>query len=156
MAEYTLWERGVAGSSPVIPTAVNNKGEMVMNVTMQKDKLMAILEKNREEHIKLYNEAVEKYHEVVRVKLKAVTKHFDKTKELDISDLHIEVPRSFEDQYTEAIEMLKHTTLAEIELSQSEFRQYVMDKWSWMNQFAASNARYLSGASSATLATKLR
>lgn len=129
---------------------------MVMNVTMDKYELRNILEKNKTEHMRLYAEAVEKYQEVVKKALKKVTSHFDKTKVLDISDLHVQVPQSFEDQYTEAIEMLNHTSASEITLSQSEFRQYVLDKWSWMNQFASSNSRYLSDTSSATLSTKLR
>jgi hypothetical protein len=73
---------------------------------------------------------------------------------LDYSAIALHVPVSYEEVYKEILEMMMHTTDESILLTQDEFRKYVMDKWSWTNNFSASNSRYLSGQTQAKLMSK--
>lgn len=126
-----------------------------MNVQMHKDKLIDILLKNRTEHVALYNEAVGAYGARVKDTIVDLAAKFGATGDLDLGPLsRLRNPESYESQYTEAIEMLNHTQENNITLTQAEFRQYVLDKWSWVNSFSTSNSAYLSPESTAKLSSK--
>jgi hypothetical protein len=43
--------------------------------------------------------------------------------------------------------MLEMALADEVELSEEDYRQYVMDDWSWREEFLTSDARYSSTAS---------
>ena len=49
--------------------------------------------------------------------------------------------------YDRIIGMLEMALAEEVELSEEDYQQYVMDDWSWKEEFLTSNARYSSTAS---------
>lgn len=125
-----------------------------MNVRMEKTKLLSILETNKKEHAELYEEAKQGYLVEAKKALKQVAKKLNDTGVLEFYDLNLMVPVSYEETYSEIIEMLKHTEDSEISLSQGEFRNYVMDKWSWGSSFVANNSGYMSGDGMKKLSSK--
>lgn len=49
--------------------------------------------------------------------------------------------------YDRVIGMLEMALAEEVELSEEDYQQYVMDEWSWREVFLTSNASYSSTAS---------
>ena len=52
-------------------------------------------------------------------------------------------PTSHEDDYSVVLKMLECEHDSVIELTQMEFRQYMMDEWGWKHAFTASTTKYL-------------
>jgi hypothetical protein len=125
-----------------------------MNVRMEKIKLLSILETNKKEHVELYQEAKQGYLLEAKKLLKQAVKKLNDTGVLNYYELNLIEPVSYEETYSEIIEMLKHTQDSEISLTQSEFRNYVMDKWSWGSSFVTNNSAYMSGDGMKTLSSK--
>ncbi len=53
-------------------------------------------------------------------------------------------PEDHTKDYNRAIMMLENAIDENVELSDHEFRNYVMDDWDWKDGWAASNSKYLS------------
>jgi hypothetical protein len=126
-----------------------------MRVTISKEKLLEVLHKNRADHVEIYTSSVEGYKKAIQDSIHTVQTIFDDTQELNIGPLvSLNKPLSYESQYAEAIEMVTWSETEQFTLEQQEFRQYVLDKWSWMNQFVTSNSGYATGDAATTLRSK--
>lgn len=130
------------------------------------DRLLKQLRKNRESHLEEYGVAVEGYLEAGRVKLgeqheKAKKdlqvafdrtteelKRFDPTKAKDTIvfcraiQFTLTAPRSYVDAYDQSIEMMEWETRQEVELTTTEFRCFIMNKWDWMEEFKSVSEMY--------------
>lgn len=127
-----------------------------MQVKMTRDSLVKKLTENRKEHIEFYNEARTKYVSELKEKMAQAVRHLNETGELDLRAVQaLTVPQTYEEQYNEAISMLEHTVEEELTLEEQEFKNFVLDKWTWTRQFGASNMRYLSGESTSKLNAKM-
>lgn len=126
-----------------------------MQVVMKKNELLAVLEKNRLEHVQIFEEASAGYLVKVTAALEVVKKEFEDTKVLNTRPLNLAKPASYEKEYLEAIEMTKLTEEQLITLPQNEFRQYVLDKWNWMGQFGAASFAYVGESTTTALNSKL-
>lgn len=113
-------------------------------VRVNKEELLAKLRENRDQHVKDYKEAVVEYRKAALTEITAMLKQAkSKTDKITRSVVAPE-PVSYEGSYTTAIRMLEMSVDEEIELSQSEFSQYVEDNWQWRNSFAATTLSYKS------------
>ncbi len=127
-----------------------------MQVRMTRESLVEKLTQNRKDHIEFYTEAKNKYVAELKELMEEALIQLNETNELDLKAVQsLVIPQTYVEQYDEAISMLEHTVENEIVLSEIEFRNYVMDKWSWSRQFGASNIRYLSGESTTKLNSKM-
>lgn len=94
-------------------------------IKISKSKLIETIQKNKEEHIKDYDEAVEAYKKEGAKQLK------DCKKQLDDGSLKIKLqlvtPVNRATEYDKIIEMFNWELNDEVELSQSEFNDYVHD-----------------------------
>jgi hypothetical protein len=125
---------------------------MDFKVTVNKNELLAKLKVNRENHLKIYNEAVTGFR-------KAVIEELDKalgaakTGKLFVRLVDLQVnlnaPVDQTADYDRVIGMLEMSTNTEIELHEEEFNCYVLDKWRWRHSFLASNAGYSEAATAA-------
>ena len=70
--------------------------------------LLKHLKKNRETHIKDYEEAMVGYREALVKELKAMTKKAQNNEDIELY-VRVVRPESYVDSYTEAIEMLEWT-----------------------------------------------
>lgn len=111
------------------------------SVKIDREELLDILQKNREQHVKDYNEALVGYREDAIKELNANLAEAMAGKEIKH---HISVirPTSYEDSYNTVIRMLELSIDSSIELTMQEFQQYVEDKWSWKDAFTSTTAFY--------------
>lgn len=110
-------------------------------VKVKKSELLEILKKNRDEHREIFLEALDGYHKAA---LKALQDRVDEAKQNKRISLHFVLvePQDQTKQYDRIIRMLAMSVDDEVQLTQKEFANYVMDDWSWMDQFLTSNLGY--------------
>ncbi len=111
------------------------------NVKVKKKELLEILRKNRAEHREIFEEASEAFRAEV---IKELDLRLADAKAGKRIKLRIELVQSMDqtEEYDQAIAMCEMSVDDEISLSHDNFRNYVLDKWRWREQFIASNAGY--------------
>lgn len=111
------------------------------NLTFNKEKLLVIIKRNRAEHRSIYKEALEGYKEKLRGMVDEV---YEKLKMGEIPRVTIapQYPVDQTKEYDRTIKMLEMCTETNVELTELDFAQYVMDEWSWMDHFITSNSAY--------------
>lgn len=136
-------------------------------ITVDRLNLLATLTKNKEAHVKEYEAALRGYLEEAKTKIaeqkqKALKEveyaaqralnelnMFDPTKAQDTIvfckgiSFQLIAPKNYSAEYDQAIQMMSWETKDEVELSTSEFRSFIMDKWDWVEDFKISSARYI-------------
>ena len=111
------------------------------NVKIEKEKLLVSLRTNRETHRAIFLEAQAGYREVVIERLDALLADAREGRRIT-SSFSIEEPMDQTRDYDRAIKMLEMSFDDVIELSEQDFRCYVMDDWSWKDDFLFSNSAY--------------
>jgi len=104
--------------------------------------ILNILKKNRDLHHEIFIEAQKIYRSEVIRKLDQALQAARDGKEFP-SYISIPTPEDHTADYDRVIRMLELSTEETIELEEKEVEVYVMDKWSWSHNWAASNIRYL-------------
>lgn len=95
------------------------------DVKISKEKLIAKIKENKENHIKEYEEAVKEYVIEANKQLKKAKLQLKKG-DLNIG-LRLTVPINRASEYDKVIEMFNWEVKDEVELSQQEFNDYVHD-----------------------------
>lgn len=110
-------------------------------ITVKKTELLKVLKKNRAEHRKIYEEAVEGYRRLV---IGEFTRRLDDAKQGRKIDtvLRVTEPRDQTKDYDRAIRMIEMDTSDVVSLNEEDFANYVMDDWGWMQNFLLSNSAY--------------
>lgn len=122
-----------------------------MNVRIKKADLIEILTKNRAEHRGIFEEAVDGYRQKAVATLEENLALLKANKHHRIANIYLQLPEDHTRDYDRAIKMMEMTTDEEVVLPEAEFKSYVMDDWSWANQFYGTNSVY-----SASAMTKLQ
>ena len=120
-------------------------------VKIKKSKLIEKLTENLEKHDDVYNEAVDNYWKEVKEtfeeKVEEAKEMIDERETsnggINLS-IYIEAPVSYKEAYVDTLAMLEYEVDDEVELTQNEFKSYVLNQWNWSNQFLTSNAMYAS------------
>lgn len=136
------------------------------SVYVEKSQLLEIVKGNKEKHDLIFSVAIEGYNAAVKnylerleseservknlsveyKKQEADGKRFDKTG-LYLIDCNLPVyPSNYEEHYSKTIRKLELSTADKISLADTEFNQYVMNNWSWKQDFLTSNTQYLTGS----------
>lgn len=120
-----------------------NNNQNLQQMSFKTKDLVSRLEKNKKIHIAEYYSAMEGYHEAIEDKLKQALKAI-KNGETYEKGFHLTMipPVSHEGDYDTIIEMLKMCTDETIELDKDNFECYVMDRWSWKDNFASTTNLY--------------
>lgn len=127
---------------------------MMEKITVKKEDLLREVRKNREQHRKVFEEALIGFQ-------RAVTEHLTSQLEKAKAGLRVEThialqqPVDQTSDYDRVIRALEMSTEDKMELNEKEFAKYVMDDWSWSNQFWASNSMYSETARSVATDKKL-
>lgn len=110
-------------------------------VKVKKSELLKILQRNRAEHREIFEEASDAFRIEV---IKLLDQRLQDAKDGKRINLRIELvqPMDQTEEYDQAIKMCEMSVEDEISLSSDAFRNYVLDKWHWRDQFIASNSRY--------------
>ena len=121
----------------------------MQTVNVRKQDLLETLKRNRAIHEKKFKDAIEGYRLVAIERLEALLEAIkaggDVETEVDMPDLK---PESHVVDYDMAIMMVGMSVDDVIELRDFEFKQYVMDEWSWSRSFSSSSSSYSSVSSS--------
>ena len=110
------------------------------SVWIKKQDLLAKVKENRELHSKLYLEAVDGFKKAVVEKLELYLEDTKKGKYH--SSYHLEEPINQLADYDRVIAMLEMSINEDIELSDQEFDQYVLDNWHWKSMVSLRNSTY--------------
>ena len=110
-------------------------------VTVNREELLKILRKNRADHRKIFEDALEGFRKDALAQL-----------EQRIADLrngfrrtvvvHIASPADHTKDYDRAIRMVDMSVTETLVLSEQDFQNYIMDDWSWQRQFVQSASVY--------------
>ncbi len=124
----------------------DDRRNAMRHVNLNRDELLGIVRKNKEKHIKEYDESVKDY---IKAALKLAQDNLAKAKSKDLNEISTikslpSKPVSYEDSYTRAIRMLELSVDDVIELEEHIFNQLVLDEWQWKNQFITASAMYKS------------
>jgi hypothetical protein len=115
---------------------------MSTKVRVNKSELIAKLKENCQIHIQEFEELKTDYMTVLDKRLKEIQKDV-KAGNFNVS-VHINAakPTSYESDYREVIGMLEMSVDDIFEIDQEEYRQYVLNNWSWSRSFAVTKAAY--------------
>lgn len=102
---------------------------------------MSKLKDNRSNHLSEYKKAYSGYLISTVEELESL---LFRAKNGDIqSRISFDEPKSHEDDYDTAIEMLEMSVDDELYITKEQFKCFVQDKWSWKGQFDLTNIKYL-------------
>lgn len=114
-------------------------------VQVRKSELLVALNKNREEHRTIFEEAIEGYRKEVEARLDSEIKAIKAGKRRNVF-VSMNVPQDHTRDYDRAIRMIEMSIGDEITLTESDFSCYVMDDWGWQDQFLSQATAYNSGS----------
>lgn len=114
----------------------------------KKAELLEIIRTNRDNHKAIFEEALDGYKKLVIEKLEDSLKRARNGQKVNLYFNLLEPINQTKD-YNRIIKMLEMTVDDIIELDEASFSQYVMDDWSWKQNFLTSNAMYSATATRA-------
>jgi hypothetical protein len=103
--------------------------------------LQDIISKNRDEHNKIFLEAMAGYTSKVKGDLQAYLERIERGEVIRVQIYYPE-PENHTRDYDRILKMLDLTTEKSIELSEKQFESYVLDDWAWKRAFLTSNSAY--------------
>ena len=113
----------------------------MQKVNVKKTELLETLRVNCEHHRSEFLTALECYRmEAIEVLEEAID-DAKKGKRI-MTATHLTEPMDMTREYKKVIKMLEMSVDEEIELTNTEFQNYVLDDWSWSAQASVSNAMY--------------
>lgn len=115
------------------------------NITVSRQKLLAVLQENRRKHIDTYLVAVEEYRQALRIELVQRLEDLpDLTNPARFAKFSLPVPVSYEDVYSSVIDMLDFSVDENVTLTAEQHRCWVKDQWDWSKDFIANTLAYSS------------
>jgi hypothetical protein len=113
----------------------------MQKVKMEKDELLTVVQKNRDQHRKEYVKAREGFRKKA---IKNYEQFLDRAKKGGKIELYVGLvePQDHTDDYDRVLEMLKYEVEEDVTLSATEFSNYVQDQWGWTENFKTTNASY--------------
>lgn len=130
-----------------MPEQQERKLATMGELRFKKTDLLKKIKENRAEHHKIFLEASDGYQKMLIAKLQVMHEEAKAGVLIDTRILLVR-PTDQTKDYDRAIAMLEMSLDDEITLDQTEFSNYVMDEWSWSQQFLTSNAGYSESAMS--------
>jgi hypothetical protein len=110
-------------------------------VTIAKDALLMAVKDNYKEHCERYADAMVGFRKQA---IKELTKMLTAAKSGKVIKEYIglNAPREFKKEYERVLSMLTMSVHDEVEISDREFAQYVLDDWDWKEKFVGSTHVY--------------
>lgn len=119
------------------------------DVRVNKADLLKIVQSNRNNHRKIFQEAQEGFKKEVIKQLEMRLTDAKNGKRINGS-FHLEAPIDQTREYDRVISMLNMSVDDIVELDEESYAQYVLDQWAWRHSFLMSNSAY-SGTAAAQL-----
>ena len=108
------------------------------------EELLTHLRENRGKHAAIVEEAQVGFRKAIIAQLDAMMSRAKAGKTVNMH-LGLTVPTSHTDQFDNAIGLLEMTQRAgatKVEITSTEYKNYVQNQWSWSQQFSTSNSGY--------------
>lgn len=120
-----------------------NKVEIttMQKIKVKKAELLEVLEKNRNAHNGIFREAQDGFRKLVIAELEKRLELARKGKKFDLY-MRLPEPEDHTRDYERIISMLKMDLNDTVELSETDYSQYVLDDWEWKRQFLGTNRAY--------------
>ena len=125
----------------------DSSSELHIDITVKKDKLMERLKENREQHRKVYKEALRGWQKDLVKALEEIDATTCQYWPDSLSELKRTRPVSHLDEYDRAIDMFQMCITEEIKLNSGIFRKLCRDEWDWKSS-VLKNRYYLGALSS--------
>lgn len=127
-------------------TTDNHTLRGLQTVRVNKAELLERIKKNRADHRKIYEEAMDGWKKAVIAELDDMHRKALEGKDFVLA-VRLERPEDHTDEYDTIIELLEMSLDEELELPYHEFANYALDKWGWQGRFLETSMSY--GSSSA-------
>lgn len=108
------------------------------NITVNKTELLEILNKNRADHRKIFEEALAGWLKETQAELAQWTERLKKGERKSVTIIK-GVPTDHTKDYDRAIGMVKMAIGDTIVLSEQDYAQYVDDEWGWQKTFLSNS-----------------
>ena len=112
-------------------------------ITVDKEGLLKALKENKAIHIAEYEEMKIIYMEMAVKKAQIMLIQLEKGEYDTQLSIDLDRPRSSEDEYDNAIEMLAWEVEDNVTITETEYKSYIKDEWNFSRHFAMSKAAYL-------------
>ena len=113
----------------------------MQRVTVKKIELLDTLKTNRAAHRLIFEEALEGFREEVIKQLEQSLADAKAGRKLR-TYIALDEPMDQTRDYDRAIKMLEMSVDEEVDLTQQEFAQLVLDDWTWKHQFIETSTLY--------------
>lgn len=124
------------------------ENRVAQTYTFDKETVLKTLIENRSQHDSIFREALEGYKKTTIQHFKDNIRKIEKGKL--ISFINLQVPKNQIKDYDRVISLLEQSKGEEVELTEVQFANYMLDDWDWKQSFYAANSAY-----SFTAASKL-
>lgn len=114
----------------------------MQTVKVKVDELLVKVKANRKAHRDVFLRASEGYRAAAVAELDKMLEDAKSGKRVR-RYLELVEPMDQTKEYDSVISMLELTCDEVVELTSQEFSQYVLDDWSWKDQFTISNSQYI-------------
>lgn len=114
---------------------------MELIVKVRKSQLLERVQSNRENHRKIFLDAIDGFRQAMVEELETRLAQVKKGKLVEMS-IRLPVPEDHTPDYDQVIEMLEMHTGDELEIDSTDFANYVRDDWAWKRQFIATASNY--------------
>ena len=109
----------------------------------EKSKVLERVKANREGHAAKVSKAQDEYHRQVIEELEKQLDQAKNGKPVDPGFLKFfPIPQDYTKEYDRVIDRLESSLGSEVELTDTEFNQWMRDEWDWMDRFVASTETY--------------
>lgn len=115
----------------------------MQKVRINKEKLRDVVQENRNNHRDIFEKAIEGYRKAVINRLEQMIDDAKANRKIN-TFVNLTQPEDHTEDYDQVLEMLELSVDDTIELTHSEFAQYVQDRWSWSGKFMATSSEFLS------------
>lgn len=117
-------------------------------VTMKKAEVLEVLRKNREQHKKIFLEAVEGYRKKA---IDMLEKHVADIRYGKVFEVYVSLPRPEEHtrDYDRVIKMIEMAVEDNVVFTEQDTQNYIMDDWAWKQKFLTTNSAYSGTAATA-------
>jgi hypothetical protein len=114
---------------------------IMQKVTVRREELLERLRHNRDNHRTIFEKALDGYRERLLEELEGRLEDLRKGRKID-QYIGLPEPEDHTSDYDRVITMVEMSISDEIELSSTEFAQFVMDQWSWREGFVTTASNY--------------
>jgi hypothetical protein len=129
---------------------MNRIYNITLKTTCKTEDVLARLRANREEHVKIVEEARVGYIEKAKEALRTRLADFEKGRKGASLAFNLKPPVDNTGEYDTVISMLEMHQGKTIDLNPDEVRQLVLNQWDWTREFLTSNAYYSGTARAAS------